>query len=445
MARGDQLVVVPRGTSRGYPLDLLFVAQGVNTQNVLPNTQWQVATAIGSSTKMNPQGTGTALPISVSSYTVGANTVVALTTNTGDLKVGDLVSFSAAADANLRLSYCRVDAVTPNVSFTVSLPLGLKTAASAACTATPVMAGGAASVGTGDAFDGWSKTTTLQVWREDNVVNLQPGSAYSAGLLKGAATPELMYCSLPAREVPRYLNRQVVFGTWCYQKIGTAGWRAFVTTNGTGGTTTYSSTAAAGSFAWAEVSVAVPADATTISFGVSLDGVANDVYYVSQPMAGFGTYLGRGNYQVPRNEYLVPKVKMSPLTFIGAAVTFPTVLDASGVTYGFAMRPYAETNGAVAPTVRALSMQLEGRTDGPLPAVGGAAGNVFATRNRNAVPHIYAVLFYATVAGAFGTGAGLITLNDGSDGLPAGDFFVYGVVSGGAWYQVSFDINGYLL
>lgn len=387
-------------------------------ENILPNTRWQIATAIPSAAKMNYQGTGALGAITVTSYTTGANTVVALTANTGQLKVGDLVFFQAPASANMRISACRVEAVVTNVSFTVKLPLNL-TGTSAACTAVPWDIGGSASIGVGDAFDGWTKDAGATVWREDNAVNLKTGSKYACGYMKSSSSTQYLYHAVPARNLSEYLGRTMVFGAWVNQKVrgGTGTWRAFINTNGSGGGYTFStpSSAAANAYDWKEIAAAVPTDSTQLFLGIAFDGNSADSYYISQPIAGRGPFIGQGNYIAPRNEVLYPRVKLSPLTFTNASPTFPSTPGSAG-DFGFVVRPGAETNGAIAPTTQGIRLTLEGRCN--------SLNDDFATRNQEAVPHVYAQVLSSKVVGAKEPGFSDVTLDAN------GDFFMYtGIVT----------------
>ncbi len=411
--------------------------------NLLPNTQWQVITGIQIDSKMLADGTGVMPPITVTGYTTGNNTITATTggASTGELKVDDLVIFSAAADTNLKICSMIVDSITPNVSFTGTLPMGFTAAASAACTAQPSASGGPnTSPGSGAGPDGWNKTTTLIFWREDNAINTQPGSKYSLGIKKGVATSETMNVTVTGSDIFKYRGRTIVFGTWVMQKIrgGAGSWNAFITSDGTGGATVSSpsSSAAIGIFDWQEISYTIPVDATTLTVGINTSGALNDVYYTSQPMAAFGNSLGRGNYAPMPSERLIPTVKMSPLSWINAAPVFPTVIDGVG-TYSFAFKPYPETNGAIAPTVKQLYMQIEGYNASAL--IIGGNPHLIAFRDTLAPPIKYAIILgqYGVSIKSFADG--LLTL-DGN-----GNAVAYSVVSGDTWANVSIDISSYFL
>ena len=134
------------------------------------------------------------------------------------------------------------------------------------------MVGGLSSVGTGDALDGWSKSTTAQVWREDNAVNAKAGSKYSCGYKKGASSTEFLYSTISGRDVTPFLGRTVVFGVWVYHKVkgGSGTWRIRLQSDGTGAVNAASASATTTAFEWKEVSATIPSDATNFSAVSSL-------------------------------------------------------------------------------------------------------------------------------------------------------------------------------
>ncbi|MDE2227293.1 MAG: hypothetical protein KGJ89_05070 [Patescibacteria group bacterium] len=406
--------------------------------NILPNTQWQVCTGGQGNGKWLPDGTGAMPAISVSSYTTGSNTVVCTTSNTGQLKVGDLVTFSAAADANMKICSIRVDSLVVNTSFTGTLPLGLAPSASAACTATPTMVGQIAASGNGP--DGWTKATTLNFWREDNAVNLKTGSLYSLGVQKGSASAETLYSNFVSPDIYLYRGKTLVFGVWVMQKIkgGSGTWNSFISSDGTGGATnnSASSTAGVGTWTWLEVSYTVPSDATTLSLGINFAGNNADVYYVSQPMGAIGSYLGSGNYCPRLKEILIPIVKYTPLSYNGASVSFPASADGAG-TYSFNFKVEPETNGCIAPTVKLINITFEGVNSNA--AVAGASPRLFAMRDVAAPPIKYGPIMGQTVSNMKSFITGQVQLST------VGQAVFYSGVASDSWYNVSIDINGYVL
>ncbi len=437
-------------------VSLALSAAGPGGQyNFLPNSQWQVATAIGSSPLRNATGTGLARPIRINSCSTGQNTVTCLTGDTGELEVGELIRFQPPCEEALRQSAVRVDAIVPGRSLSVALPLGATLATSAACEAIPWNIGGASSAGTGDAFDGWEKfPPSVQVWREGRAANIKAGSRYALGLLKSEAASQYLYHSVPKRDLDKYRGRQVVFGVW----VKGGSWRPFAHIGyriyGSAGSPASTADAVGSGWQWRELSVRVPDAAPLLQFGIELRGAAGRAYYVSQPIADLGSALGEGSYRAPLNELLIPRVKLSMATYTGATLHFsaapsqassPKAIDAQGRRgddFGFWLRLYAETNGAIAPTVKQVLMQLEARCD--------LAGVSLGIRNREGVrgllPVIYGLLRYSKVPGAMECAEGTVTLNDGADGAGMGDLWIYtGTPGGPSWYGASLDLNGFVL
>lgn len=355
------------------------------TENLLPNTQWQVASGLLSDTKFNKEGTGLFPSIDVISYSIndiGSVSCIVGASGIGDLKVNDIGVFSAAAHINLKICSCRVISIaTDNTSFTVSLPLGLTGNTSAVCTFTPISSGGNNSNNTGDAFDGWSKSVNAIVWRDDYSVNLKNGSIYSLGFKKSSISTEYLYVDIPIRELNKYRGRKVVFGTWVMHKIknGTGTWRVAINTS----SINFLSIAASYStWQWLEISGVVPLDTSSLFFSIEFLGTVGDVYYVSQPMTSFGQSLGFDSYSQPRDEYLIPRVHIQSKSFLNGTISMPSSLSSStgkgndtqlvgnnnSAFKVFAVDIYAETNGAIAPTIRELIIKTEGRcvseTDG---------------------------------------------------------------------------------
>lgn len=396
------------GVIRNYVL-LPLEAKGTPPENVVPNSEWQLLTLTGAGPKVKADATGFEDAITVASYSTSSNTAVCQTSDTKNLKVGDLVKFDASAHANLQIAPMRVTSVTVNTSFNVGIPRGLTGVTTAACTCQPWDAGGDSLIGTGDGPDGWSKTTGAMVWREDNTVNLKPGARYACGFKKYSVSRENLYVIMPTREVYQFRGKSFVFGCGVMQKIkaGAGTWRLWVNVDGV---EVFSAYATAQTYQWLEKTLTIADTAAAISYGISFEGSLSDVYYVTQPMAGVGDYLGDWNYSRVRNEYFIPKVQFNPATMVGATVSMPatplassdnTVAHGGGVgnQFGFKMRLPAESGGRIAPTVRAIQMQLEAKSaDTLLPR-----SNAFVD-----------LLLECTTGGAKGTAAFRVSANAGS-------------------------------
>jgi hypothetical protein len=407
--------------------------------NILPNSKWQVSTAMSFDTLEAYHGNGVYPPLNVSAYTTGDNLVVCSCADTFDLGVGVIGYFSAAAHANMKLTAVVVTAVVANTSFTVRLPQGLLGAASAACTFTPIQAGGLASVGTGDAFDGWGKTTTLQVWRASeqgsalHTANLHSMCNTAAGVLKTEATAERMYHVIPAVDVRQMRGVSLAFGVPVMIKRGTnARWRVYINVDGS---FIYSDTVSGSedTYQWREVTRTIPTTAAEIHVGIEFLGDDTDrcAFYVAYPTCGKGTLIGTNNY-IPRGtEILRSKVHANAASYINRTLTFPTVLD-SGGSYGFVIDWHADTYGAIFTDIKGMWIQMEGTHD--------TAGGAMAMRDQEANPQIYGSIMGCQVATikTF-TGNNLMLLD--SDGTS----WIYGGTSGMVWTNFSIDVNAFLL
>ncbi len=330
--------------------------------NFAPNSQWEIWSGVEYGTAPNVEGTGTVSPIIASgnSTDVAETTTFAVTT-TGQLKVGDLVTAAGPdIDSSLVRSPMRVTALIPNRSITVRVPLGLTPTVSHSATITPVVVGNLAAKGTGDAADGWKKTISMPVWREDDRANVPAGAYYSMGLTKDAAGPEHVWM-MPNSAL--YAGRKLIFGIYVYQKIrgGPATWSIYWSDDRAGLRSCAPAPARPG-WQWQECSMTIPEDVKTIDVGVQLEGEIGDTYYLANPVFAVGGAIGGpGNYTKP-TETFVPIVHISPYAWINARVTFPAAR--TGGVYGLTMDPYAETGGKIAPTVGQAWGQLEGINSG---------------------------------------------------------------------------------
>jgi hypothetical protein len=407
--------------------------------NLAPNSQWEVITGFSHGVRENPSGTGREAPIAVFAHTTHCNICTATVRgSTGDLKAGDLVTFNGpGVDARLKLSPMRVLAVTRDASFTFALPLGLEPAVSAPATVLNINIGMAASTHTGDGPDGWSKSPSLEIWREDNAANVPAGADYSLGVRKTSADRQ----QLVTRPRPgRFHGRMIVFGAYVYQRVrgGAGSWRITLASNGAGGREVFSAQApATPGWQWLEASYAVPLDATEVSAGVVFDGQVDDVYYVANPVLTFGTAIGVNNYLKPTTEIVIPRVKLTPITWNNAVVTFPRSPGA-GEGYGFSWDVYAETGGGIAPTVAAVGVALEGIDDNPVVANSGVVRSI-AFRSAVTAPTLYSEILGQTVAGVKSFAGPTITL-DGT-----GRAWAYSGVAADSWRNVSMDMGSYVL
>ncbi len=347
----------------------VLTAKGAVLQNLLPNTQWQVATGMGSVTKMNSQGTGTQNVVAVTSFTTGSNTVVFNTANTQQAKVGDIGLFSAG-DAAITLAPMRITAVSSNVSFTANLPWAGKASTSSAKNFQLITVGDYTGASGGAAFDGWTKNpSSLIIWRDDFSINQKAGSPYSVGFRKDSNSTEYYYSSLSPNDVEKLAGRTLVFGAWVYQKAqgGSGTWTLFVNDSGNQYTAPTNGTGSSvGGYQWLEFSFTVSSTCTYLEVGLQLNGTTNDIYYLSQPIMAFGTFLGVGNYIQNSNERLDFLVHLNAPTLTPYSGTFPSTVWTPGATYyGYELDLEAICFCQVTRTIKSITGKIEYTTATP--------------------------------------------------------------------------------
>ena len=352
-------------------LDLLgAVAAPVN---LAPNSQWEIMSGWGFSTQENYQGTGTEGTIAASANTTGAIGRSTFTvTATNDLSVGDLIQASGAGiDTCFTVGPMRIVSMVANTSITVRTYMGCTPSVNHATTLLPVTAGNNSVTSTGDGPDGWTKTSTLPMWRNENrgsyAANMPTNvPAYATlGMTKDIAGVEQFYINVPAGQLAQYQGRTVVFGIQGYQKVrgGSGTWTIWTNDSVNGVRTPCGNAPTSGTFNWQECSFTVPAGATYLYVGVQLAGASADTYYFANPVFAIGSYIGGPqNYQKPRNEILIPQVHISPFGWVNGGFTFPSSAASycTGQVTCFEHDPYAESGGIIAPTVQKAHGQLEG-------------------------------------------------------------------------------------
>jgi hypothetical protein len=522
--------------------------------NLLPNTQWQVATGLGTASQMNHEGTGSENAVSVSSYSIGhsgtaqagASTTITLaagassaddfyngyaviltggtgasepascslkahatqtpcnavfeiwgspgdkqirqitdyvgstrvatvgvawgttpdatttykiegdttngyyrdvtflTSNTQRLKVGDIVDINdvgGSTDAAVTLGFLEVDAVVANTSFTCTCNNGVFPIVSDTCSAVPQMVANIDGSAGGGAADGWATTydagtpaNSLDCWRDMHSQNRRVGSLYQMGLKKSVATAQTYRCDVASGsdDVEKYKGKDVVFGVWVNHKAkhGSGTWSITVSD---GASATESADATATGYTWVEVTHPVSTSAVSLSFRVNVKGSVGDIYYVSQPMAALGTYLGEGNYAQPKQELLIPVVKMSPSTYVGANLDMSAVMSTGG-HYGFPFNVYAETHCTIAPTVLGFDMMFEARNF--------YVDKAFSMSNQEPAPHVYSFNFQSYRSHGMSQGSEFFTLKNGRGFFFAGETGGIATWKGSIrWYNASIDIN----
>lgn len=388
--------------------------------NLLPNTEWKVNSGMGLVPKMNLEGSGTLSPNSVTGYTTNANQITVSVANIYQLQPGHLGVFDGAAHANLKLCAFRVDSVSGN-TFTGTLPLGLTAPTSAACQFHPSVAGDYGSTGCGP--DGWDKDQSLHCWIEDNAVNLDVGVVRALGCKKTSAGPQTIHHDVPAWEIAKYRGRTISFGIRGYQKHGAYGFRVRINDSGT---YTNGNTATGSGYQDSAVTAAISSACTALSFVVEMLGDTGAVYYFAKPMGNPGSTLLPW---WPKSEILKPRVFVPVVTFTNASVTLPGP-DSYG-NYGFRFQPDAETNGKVL-GVRQMFQTWEGRCSMQNDAIA-------LTSSRSPPQSAHSFCRYATTADQMQCSSHLATMGDD------GDAFFYTINENTNWYNMSLELDGFVL
>ena len=411
--------------------------------NIAPNSQWEIWSGVGYATDENDEGTGLVRMIAASASSTGTPEAATFAvTNTGQVKVGDLVEVSGpGVDPSLLLAPMRVTAIVPNRSLTVRVPLGLVPTISHAAMIRPIVVGNLAAKHTGDAADGWKKTIAMPIWRENAPANVPAGAYYSLGLTKDGDASEHVWTE---PDVTVLAGRTVVFGIYVKHKIrnGSGTWSIFWNT-GAGSPRTCKAMPVSSDWQWQECTITVPDQPTHLDIGVQLDGAAGDTYYLADPVLAVGAVIGgHENYTKP-HELLTPVVHVSPITWINRAVTFPATLRKG--RFGFTVDAYAETGGQVAPTVGHAWGQLEGIDNGPVQAGTGDV-RVIAWYDRATPPTLSGSFLAQYVAGikSFSTMDFPFNTRDLDPALRGTASIQTGVASD-HWYNLSLEFDRFEL
>lgn len=288
-----------------------------NLDNFLPNCQWQLTTVgtgtwsgggIPSITKYNFQGTGTQAPINCTGFDTASNTPTFYTTDTQQVKVGDIVviesggflwDYPGVGQINVPTGV-RVTNLVANTSITVQAPFNGKTpGTSFACTARPICGGILAASSNGQCADGWVKDPSVTYWVDDFSVNACPGALRVLGINTSVSSPSFISYNVPPKQLKRFAGRTVSFGALVRQKAqgGSGTWRMYIydtvngfrySSNGTGASYT---NASYNNFEFNSVTAAIDLNTTRIEIGIQFNGNAGDVYYVALPTGVFNDII----------------------------------------------------------------------------------------------------------------------------------------------------------
>lgn len=217
--------------------------------------------------------------------------------DTKNLQVGDLVRFNGGGTTGTN-TY-KVTALTTDTNFTLN-DTSITDGTAVNCDeATPAFIAA-------DTYapDGWSKTSTLDLYRWFNHPTYHKG-VYGLQVTKGANGAEYLNAFAPrVSKVGHYLRfrgRTVTFGCWVYSV--TAADNVKLQINDSAGTAE-SSFVAANTLTWVTVTRTCGASITSFTPRILFDGDTSDVAYVSRPMLIFGASISEGNYQ-PRHHEMI--------------------------------------------------------------------------------------------------------------------------------------------
>lgn len=406
-------------------------------ENLAPNSQWEIFSGMTYGTRWNVQGTGTLGQIHLTGYSiVRGQVVLAVSGSTTAWKTGDLIAISGPGlPTALSVGPLRIRALVADTSITVIPPLGLMPTGRATGIVTPINIGGLASSGTGDAADGWKKSISTSVWREDNAANVATGAIFALGVNKRTPADEAVYLNLDIR---LFRGKRICFGAEVNHKVrtGAGDWEAFIDVDGVT-VATSSQRAAPNSFDWREASAAISGTAATVQVGLRFHGANGDTYYVCNPTLVVGSSIGPGNYTKPR-ELLFPIVHISPVTWINASITFPTALSYIS-QYAIMFDAYAETGGQIATTVLRADGSIEGNNSNPANSTTDPENRLIGWANATANP---------VLLGPFMGHYGANVKSYGAVNIPfdgTGRAVCFSGKSGDNWFNLSMDFDLFYL
>lgn len=285
----DQVICV---ISNGSNWEILFnsisnIGKNILGQNLLSNSGFGVW-----SNSDGPYDYGS--QITLTDVTSG----VCSTADTQDLAVGHLFRFDSGDFIG---EIYTVTAITVDTSFNLSdTSLTDSGSPGTGYEVTPGIEG-ANNLGP----DGWSRTSTIKVYREPNGSFTPVGSHYACKTVKGSNDPEYLYQTIsnPA-ELSKYLGKVVTLGAYAYSVTATDNVRLAIYHNGTWETGDLLTTADA--YTWlSELNTTIHSSSTEIRVGFCFDGDIGDTAYVACDMFIFGESIGEGNYQLPFEETIV--------------------------------------------------------------------------------------------------------------------------------------------
>lgn len=382
--------------------DVMYITGGTNTS---PKARYRI-TATDASTYVEAYGFTTTTLVTEGPVTFditwyeGSKDVD--TTMNGMPSTGDPVA-SSYIGYPLMATECSVG------SFKATLAgKNLNAAGSAAETAWEATPGDTFGL-TGDAADGWGKTTSLRYWRtykkdwDGTTSVVKNGADYGCKVQKGGGT-EYLYAPLTAvspvnhsdgtyipEKLAQFKGKTVTVGFyWWPASANTA--RAFIFD---GLTFTYSDYFSAGAMSWEEVTATIPDGADRVISGIEITGVVGDIHYGTQPMAIFGSEIGEGNY-VPTSGVHIFSSHPNFWSYMNAAVPKNALI-----------RIEQESVGALPRGLKAVFAQVEMQNSAP-PSQNPVTGIALWDSPASRLPGITVYDFWGTQMIAFSTGGSTV-------------------------------------
>ena len=275
--------------------------------NFLPNVQNQLASGIGWITKQKEDGTGSQIPVTCSSFETQNNQPTFFCSNTGEIKVGDLVvpskvdfwGFSGPgyidcpSQPELQKVECdqgyvtasRVINLVPNTSITIQGDLGgVSPTQSSQVLLAPIVRGDLGHLTRG--MDGWKKTATLTISPDDFASNAYPGTIRPLLMRKGKDGDEEYIWDVPESRLNEFRGRIVTCeaAVWQKRRNGSGTWQLLVNDDeNPGGFSEPGSGTAASNYEVRSVTHRIGEKAKSVVMGVVLRGAENDVLYLAGP------------------------------------------------------------------------------------------------------------------------------------------------------------------
>jgi hypothetical protein len=198
--------------------------------------------------------------------------------------------------------------------------------------------------------DGWSKDSTLDIYREPNGSNTKEGNYFASKMSPSAASDWLQW-PLDGTEqnsewLEKFAGRTITFGIWA--KTSKANHLRFYIHDGSLDYSSYHT--GGGSWEWIELSKTISSSLTRFEIRIYCEQSSGDVY-ISQPMLVFGSSIGEGNYSRPSGE-IINLEEMTPFTNFNSA-------SFSDVTTATTIYLEAQSNGALPIGLKAVHLLVK--------------------------------------------------------------------------------------